>query len=54
MKNWKTLFAGIAAVIGGVNECINNNFSVGVPMIITGIGLIFAKDMNVTGGTTQQ
>lgn len=57
LKNWKTTSAGILAIVGAV---VSIAFApVVTPVIITaaatglltGIGLIFAKDGNVTGGT---
>jgi hypothetical protein len=63
MKNWKTtlfgsggiaycLFELVANFIAGTPEKIN--WAVAIPTIITGVGLIFAKDSNVTGGTINQ
>ena len=58
--NWKTTSAGIIAIVGAVTGFYfalqSNNLT---PEVITGcigsllagIGLIFAKDSNVTGGT---
>lgn len=63
MKNWKTTSVGITAIVGGVVRLIfaikNHEFTeeaitTSVGGILGGIGLIFAKDSNVTGGTTQQ
>jgi hypothetical protein len=63
MKSWKTTSAGITALIGGLTGLYfawqANNLSAEIvtacaTSIITGIGLIFAKDGNVTGGTIQQ
>ena len=64
-KNWKTsmggvgmVLAGIAAIIhcftctdcGSQIECI----TAGIGGLVGGVGLLFAKDHNVTGGDTAQ
>jgi hypothetical protein len=62
-KSWKTTSAGILAIVGGVlrivfalksgqvtEEAVLSSTSA----ILVGIGLIFAKDSDVTGGTVQQ
>lgn len=56
MKNWKTTVSGI---IGGLAFIINSVFGLQIPaeaILATTIFLIglFAKDSNVTGGTTAQ
>lgn len=62
-KNWKTTSTGIIAIISGIvglyfaykTNNINEASIVGtLTAILTGVGLIFAKDSNVTGGTTPQ
>jgi len=63
-KSWKTTSAGILAIIGGIAGIwFTVKSATGLTMealtgyitaILTGVGLIFAKDSNVTGGTTQQ
>lgn len=53
-KNWKTTLTGVGTIIAGVFTGLHGNWSMAVPQIIAGVGLIFAKDGNVTGGTTQQ
>lgn len=54
-KNWKTTLLGIGGLIGVVIKAIVEGTI--TPQTITegliAIGLIFAKDSNVTGGTTQ-
>lgn len=59
-KNWKTTSTGILTIVGAAVSII---FApIVTPVIImgaatatlTGVGLIFAKDGNVTGGTKQQ
>ena len=60
--NWRTTGAGVLTVAVGVGALFGVtvagsqpvNPDVAVYMILTGIGLIFAKDGNVTGGTTRQ
>ena len=63
MKSWKTTSTGILAIAGALVSFYfaykNNSLDQATVMsIITallgGIGLLFAKDSNVTGGTTQQ
>jgi len=61
--NWKTTGAGVAGILSAAADIINqlvtgnpdaNHLMVDVTGIITALGLIFAKDGNVTGGTVQQ
>ena len=61
MKSWKTTFSGLAAilvaVVNAVNGMINGHpvdWAVTMSAIMAGIGLIMAKDSNVTGGTVKQ
>lgn len=61
MKSWKTTSAGITLIVAGIcgfifaNHPLTQEAIIGsITSILTGIGLIFAKDSNVTGGTTQQ
>lgn len=64
MKNWKTTMAGILAVVGGgVRLYFAFNSEAGITeeaiissatAILTGIGLMFSKDFNVTGGNIKQ
>lgn len=58
--NWKTTSSGILLVIGSVAGLFFVP-AITLPVIMTaatgtlgGVGLIFAKDGNVTGGTTPQ
>ena len=62
-KNWKTTSAGLISIIGGAtrayfafkNGAITEEaITTSATAIIGGIGLVFAKDSNVTGGTVQQ
>lgn len=57
MKNWKTTFMGIAAILGVAAKVVNNgsiDWQTDMPTVLAGIGLLVAKDSNVTGGTVQQ
>ena len=63
MKNWKTTSTGITMIVGGIvgiyfaakSGNLNEGTVTGsITAILGGIGLIFAKDNNVTGGTKQQ
>ena len=59
-KNWKTTSAGILMILGGVYALATTHpltqevLMASAAAILGGIGLIFAKDNNVTGGTVQQ
>lgn len=48
-KNWKTTLSGIGAVITGVATIVKGDVITGVSVIITGLGLVGAKDYDVTG-----
>ena len=57
-KNWRTSLAGIATMAFGVSSIANatttgNNqgLSEGIAAILAGIGLLSAKDAQVTGGS---
>ena len=63
MKSWKTTSTGIVMIAGGITRLLfaikSGNFSeeaimTTITAVLTGIGLIFAKDNNVTGGSVQQ
>jgi putative flippase GtrA len=63
MKNWKTTSAGIAAIAGSIiaayfairNHTFDEATATGcIAGILTGVGLITAKDNNVTGGSVSQ
>lgn len=56
MKNWKTTLAGIASIIGGISLFVNHpeQTEAAFAAVTLGIGLIFAKDNNVTGGSVPQ
>lgn len=58
--SWKTTSAGITMVVGGITGLVfaikaNNvseaSISAAITAILGGVGLILAKDKNVTGGT---
>ena len=59
LANWKTSLAGVLLVVMGA---LNTFLGIHVPgfsmdfvtALTAGIGLIVAKDSNVTGGTTPQ
>ena len=61
MKNRKTTIAGIAAILTGAAGLLNaistgdwTHGEAALAAIVSGIGLIVAKDHNVTGGSIQQ
>lgn len=63
MKNWKTTSTGITMIVGaviGVYFAYKNNqineavITASISSLLGGLGLIFAKDKNVTGGTVKQ
>lgn len=59
LTNWKTTSAGILSIIGAGYVIYNGHGSQesvmgGITGILAGLGLFFAKDGNVTGGTKQQ
>ncbi len=52
IRNWKTTLAGIAALLSGAAKIANDPTSIDgsdIGAIIAGLGLITAKDKNVTG-----
>ena len=49
MKNWKTTLAGAASILTGIVQIIKGDIATGATAVITGVGLIFAKDNDVTG-----
>jgi hypothetical protein len=54
IKNWKTSLAGVASLTTGITLIVNGHTEEGIAGIITGLGLLAAKDGNVTGGTNGQ
>lgn len=57
VKNWKTTLAGIGGLLGVFVKLAGNGWKFDMEdfAVISGsLGLIFAKDKNVTGGTVAQ
>jgi hypothetical protein len=60
MKNWKTTSTGIIMIIGAIVAVIFTKpltqevIIASATAVVGGLGLIFAKDNNVTGGTVEQ
>jgi hypothetical protein len=59
MKSWKTTAGGIGGVLGALGDILHGlstgtaiNWGADIPIIITAIGLIFAKDHDVSGTTS--
>jgi hypothetical protein len=54
IASWKTLVAGIIAIVIGVYHCISGHtIDLNcVWQVVVGAGLVAAKDYNVTGGNT--
>ena len=44
LKNWKTSFFGVSAIISGVALFLKGDSSAALASIASGIGLLFAKD----------
>lgn len=44
LRNWKTSLSGLGAIISGIALIFKGNVAEGVTAIITGIGLVSAKD----------
>ncbi len=62
MKNWKTFSAGILSIVGGLTGLYfgykdggltAEEISIASVAIVTGVGLLLAKDGDVTGVGTQ-
>jgi len=53
-KNWKTTLSGFGAIISGIALVVKGDIVGGVTAVITGVGLVAAKDSNVTGGDVKQ
>jgi len=45
LTNWKTSLSGLATVLAGVVKIINHDIIGGGTLILTGLGLVHAKDM---------
>lgn len=55
MKNWKTTLVGLVLIGAGIYVFIQTkDYTQSGLAIAAGIGLILAKDNNVTGGTVAQ
>jgi hypothetical protein len=58
LTNWKTSLAGIGAIaipiLNQIIPILPPQYATIVTGIIAGLGLLFAKDSNVTGGTRHQ
>lgn len=57
MKNWKTTLAGVAAVLAIASKAVTAghlDFATDGPALMAAIGLIMAKDHDVTGGSVRQ
>lgn len=50
MRNWKTTFAGIAAILGVVAKLVNGGAldAQDIGTLAAGVGLLGAKDFNVS------
>ncbi len=45
-KNWKTTLFGITTILSGIATIIKGDVQTGISLIVTGGGLICAKDYN--------
>lgn len=61
LTNWKTSGSGVLMILVGVGSLTGLTFGappmsadVAITTIMGGIGLLFAKDGNVTGGSVRQ
>ncbi len=56
--NWKTTVAGLAAIlvsiIPQIIPILPPQYAAVASGVLAGLGLLFAKDSNVTGGTVRQ
>lgn len=55
MRNWKTTSAGVANILTALGDIVHAiatgqpiNYAVDMPMIITGVGLLSAKDASTS------
>jgi hypothetical protein len=53
-KNWKTTLAGLGGIITGIALVVKGDIVGGISAVVTGVGLVAAKDSNVTGGDVKQ
>jgi len=51
LNNWKTTLSGVAALLAVAAKVANgqSEWAIDVPMVITAIGLLTAKDHDITG-----
>ena len=56
MKNWKTTLSGVSLIISGIALFFNDQAKIAeaFAMVMAGVGLVTAKDNNVTGGKIKQ
>lgn len=59
MRSWKTGLAGILAVVPTIlhalfPQVITTEVAVSITSVLVSLGLIAAKDSNVTGGKTEK
>ena len=58
MTNWKTTLAGLATImiplLNQIIPVLPPPWATIASGVAAGVGLLFAKDMNVTGGTVKQ
>lgn len=54
MKNWKTTLSGLICLVFGGWMIIKGMEEIGGLAVVAGLGLLGAKDSNVTGGTKKQ
>jgi hypothetical protein len=61
LTNWKTTSAGVMMILTAILSFLGVKVpgmtvdpSTAGPLLIAGLGLLFSKDGNVTGGTTPQ
>lgn len=47
LANWKTSLSGLGTIIVGIAAIAKGNVNEGIGAIVTGIGLIAAKDHNL-------
>lgn len=57
MRNWKTTIAGVMALLAVASNAYTKghlDFATDGPAIMAAIGLLVAKDHNVSGGSVSQ
>ena len=61
ITNWQTALGGVASILTALGAGVHalstgdlNAAYLAIPAIVSGIGLIMAKDHNVTGGNVPQ